>query len=432
MLRKIKNIVSRTDLFLYKKFGSYKSVKFLENIKEARVIFSCLNEIGNESKVRFVGGCVRKAISGENIDDIDLATSLTPEEVKKKLQHEKIKVIDTGISHGTVTAILNNKKFEITTLRKDISTDGRHANVEYTLNWENDALRRDFTINAIYADIEGRIFDPLNGISDLQNNKIKFIGSSEERIQEDYLRILRYFRFFTQYSESNHDQEVIRAIKKNINGLNKISNERIYEELKKILELKNLYNLFSDNSSKEIILNIFPQFKYYERLKKINSLKKNLSEKYDSNLILSLLIVDETNSYEYFCHKYKVSNFIKNRLKNISANFENLKNKKFFSEENIKKLIFFSNKKNIIDLLIFSFCINKKISILNIEQLINFVNTCKIPTFPISGDYLKEHGYEQGQILGEKLKLLQSKWIENNFTIEKKEIEKTLEKIKKS
>ena len=171
MLKKIKNIILKTDRFLYKKFGSEKSIKILENIKEAKIIFSYLNEIEKESKVRFVGGCVRKALCGENIDDIDLATSLEPDEVKKRLNKEDIKVIDTGISHGTVTAILNKKKFEITTLRKDVSTDGRHANVQFTSNWELDASRRDFTINAIYADIEGRIFDPLNGISDLQNGK---------------------------------------------------------------------------------------------------------------------------------------------------------------------------------------------------------------------------------------------------------------------
>ena len=107
-----------------------------------------------------------------------------------------IKVIDTGISHGTVTAIINKKKFEITTLRKDVLTDGRHANVSFTKDWKQDALRRDFTMNSIYADIEGRIFDPLNGILDLKNGKIKFIGSPEKRIQEDYFRILRYFRDF--------------------------------------------------------------------------------------------------------------------------------------------------------------------------------------------------------------------------------------------
>jgi len=432
MLKKIKNIVLKTDRFLYKKFGSDKSTKFLENIKEAKIIFSYLNEIGRESAVRFVGGCVRKAICGENIDDIDLATSLEPNEVKKRLNKENIKVIDTGISHGTVTAIINNKKFEITTLRKDVSTDGRHANVEFTSNWEQDASRRDFTINAIYADIEGRIFDPLNGISDLQNGKIKFIGSSKERIQEDYLRILRYLRFFAQYSKTDYDQDIIRSIKKNIDGLNKISNERIFDELKKILTLNIACKLFSHNTPKEIILNIFPQFKYYERLKIVNSLNQKLRNKYDNHLILALLIIDQSDNYEYFCHKYKTSNSIKNRFKNISINFENLTSKKFYSEENIKKLIYLSSKDYVRDLLLFSICANNKIETLSIEKLIDYVSTCEVPKFPISGDYLKKHGYKTGQVLGKKLKSLEEKWIENNFIIEKKVVEKSLGKVNKN
>ena len=431
MLKKIKNIIIKTDHFLYKKFGSDKSTKSLENIKEAQIIFSHLNEVGKEDKVRFVGGCVRKAICGENIDDIDLATSLEPDEVKKRLNEEGIKVIDTGITHGTVTAILNKKKFEITTLRKDILTDGRHANVEFTSSWEQDASRRDFTINAIYADIEGRIFDPLNGISDLQNGIIKFIGTPKERIQEDYLRILRYFRFFIQYGKTDHDHNIVGSIKQYINGINKISNERIFDELKKIISLKNVYSLFSNELSREIILNIFPQFKYCERLKIINSLNKKLRDKYDNHLILAVLILDQSNSYEYFCHKYKTSNNIKNRFENISINFESLKSKQFYLEENIKKLIYLSNKDYVRDLLLFSICTNNKIKILNIEKLIDYIATCKIPKFPISGEYLKKHGYETGQALGQKLKSLEEKWIENNFIIEKKTIEKSLEKFNK-
>ena len=432
MLKKIKNLFFKTDRLLYKKFGSDKSTKPLENIKEAKIIFSHLNEIGKENAVRFVGGCVRKAICGESIDDIDLATSFEPDEVKKRLNKENIKVLDTGISHGTVTAILNKKKFEITTLRKDVSTDGRHANVKFTSNWEEDALRRDFTINAIYADIEGRIFDPLNGISDLQNGIIKFIGSSEQRIQEDYLRILRYFRFFIQYSKADYDLNTIRSIKQYINGLNKISNERIFDELKKILTLKNVHRLFSHNISREIFLNIFPQFKYYKRLKIIDSLDSKLRDKYDNYLILASLILDQTNNHEYFCYKYKMSNSIKNRFKYISINFENLSEKKFFSEENLKKLIYLSNKSSVRDLLLFSICANKKIKTLSIEKLINYVSKCEIPKFPISGDYLKKYGYETGEALGKKLKSLEGKWIENNFIIEQKMVDKSLGKDTKN
>tara|TARA_B110000438_G_C15792160_1_gene641201 strand:- start:827 stop:2125 length:1299 start_codon:yes stop_codon:yes gene_type:complete len=431
MLKKIKNIILKTDLLLYKKFGSDKSTKKLENIKEAKIIFSLLNETGKESKVRFVGGCVRNAIFGESIDDIDLATSYEPYEVKKRLDRENIKVLDTGISHGTITAILNKKKFEITTLRKDISTDGRHANIEFTSSWKEDASRRDFTINAIYADIEGRIFDPFNGVADLKNGVIKFIGSSEERIQEDYLRILRYFRFFIQYSKLNYDEGIIRSIKKNINGLNKISNERIFDELKKILKLKNIYSLFSNNVSFNIFSNIFPQFKYYKRLKIIDILDLKLRNKYDTYLVLAALILDQTNNYEYFCHKYKTSNKTKNRLKNISINFENFGNKNFYSEQNIKKLIYLSNKDYVKDLLLFSIYINKKIEKLSIKYLINYVDRCEVPKFPISGDYLIEHGYKTGELLGKKLKSLEDKWIKNNFIIEKEVIEESLGRISK-
>jgi poly(A) polymerase len=421
MLKKIKKLILKSDEFLYKKFGSSKSIKVLENIKEAEVIFSYLNTVGEKSKVRFVGGCIRKALCGEQVDDIDLATSLEPNAVKEKLLKNNVKVIDTGIEHGTLTAIINKKKFEITTLRKDLKTDGRHADVEFTLNWEEDASRRDFTINAIYADIEGRIFDPLNGRSDLKNKLIKFIGSPEERIQEDYLRILRYFRFFLQYSDSKHDEGVLKSIKKNINGINHLSKERIFDELKKILILKNSYKIFAENKSREIILNIFPQFKYHERLMAFNMINGNIKKNYDSCLILALLVVDKSNNHEYFCHKYKTSNIVKKRLSNISQNFENIKIKNFFSIENIKKKIYLLGKNSVIDLLLFSLCLNKFKNI-NILELIKYTQAYKMPKFPISGNYLKEQGYHDGILLGEKLKKLEEKWINNNFVIDKNNI----------
>ena len=426
MLKKIKNIILKVDHFLFKKFGSDKSLKALQDMKEANIIFSHLNDVGEESKVRFVGGCVRKALNGESIDDIDLATSLEPNEVRKKLTKGGIKVIDTGLEHGTITATLDKKKFEITTLRKDVFSDGRHAKIEFTLNWKQDASRRDFTINAIYADIEGRIFDPLNGAEDLKRGIVRFIGSPNERIEEDYLRILRYFRFFSQYSKKIYDQNTIKSIKKNINGINKISNERVFSELKKILTIKNFSDMFSNNESKEIILNIFPQFKYTDRL---NNLDNKLLYNYDTCLILALLIIDKSDNYEYFCHKYKTSNITRNRLKNISEKFEDIKSIKFFSEENLKRLIYFSSRSSIKDLLLFSLCVNKKINKLDIKKLITYINTCKIPKFPISGDYLKKYGYETGKLLGAKLKFLEESWIKNNFTIDEKEIKKSLGEV---
>ena len=278
----------------------------------------------------------------------------------------------------------------------------------------------------------GRIFDPLNGINDLRNGYIKFIGSPDDRIREDYLRILRFFRFFTQYSKDDCDKNVIQSIKENINGLNKISNERIFSELTKILKLKNLSNLFFNNHTKEIIINIFPQFKYYKRLEIINKLSQKIKNLYDTHLILALLIVDESNNYEYFCYKYKTSNKIKKRLENIFNNLEAIKMKKFYFKENIKKMIYFTSKDEVKDLLLFSICLKNQTKVLDVEELIDYINICKIPRFPVSGDYLKKHGYETGEVLGKKLKSLEEKWIENNFIMEKKVVKKSLGKDSKN
>ena len=141
---------------------------------------------------RYVGGCVRKVIKKEIVDDIDLATNLTPPQICEALKNKQINYYETGIEHGTITAVIDEYKFEITSLRKDVLTDGRHAEVEFSLDWKEDASRRDFTINSIYADGDGNLFDPFNGKKDLEEGNINFIGNAEKRIQEDYLRCLLY------------------------------------------------------------------------------------------------------------------------------------------------------------------------------------------------------------------------------------------------
>ena len=154
----------------------------------------------------FVGGCVRKYLSNDEIDDIDIATSLTPDQLKGKLNKANIKSVDTGLEHGSITVIVEKVKFEITTLRKDIKTDGRHAEIEFTDSWKDDSDRRDFTINAIYLDEKGKLFDPQLGAKDLKNRVVKFIGDPEKRIEEDYLRIIRFIRFVIQYESKVENQ----------------------------------------------------------------------------------------------------------------------------------------------------------------------------------------------------------------------------------
>ena len=169
-------------------------------MKEAKIIFNIFNkdQLKNKNIAMFVGGCVRKYLKDEKIDDIDIATILTPDEIKQKFNNTNIKVVETGLDHGTLTLIINDKKFEITTLRKDVKNFGRHAEVSFSEDWKLDSERRDFTINSIYLDQKGKIFDPQSGVQDLKNNVVKFIGDPNQRIQEDYLRIIRFIRFSIQ------------------------------------------------------------------------------------------------------------------------------------------------------------------------------------------------------------------------------------------
>ena len=202
-----------------------QSIKNLTENTPARKIFNAINNHSDTSEIRYVGGCVRKIINKEEIDDIDLATNLNPQEVIYVLKKNNINFYETGIEHGTITVVIEDYKFEITSLREDVNTDGRHAEVKFSIDWKKDASRRDLTINSIYADVNGNLFDPFNGKNDLKNGYVKFIGDADLRIKEDYLRILRYIRFFSIYSKQQHNPDLLRIIKKN--GYKKIAIEKI-------------------------------------------------------------------------------------------------------------------------------------------------------------------------------------------------------------
>ncbi len=308
--------------------------------KDLKLIFKKLHEDTPHKKIntKFVGGCVRKYLLGEEIDDIDLATTLTTDEVKKRFIDTKFKIIDTGLKHGTVTLVTQKFKLEITTLRKDVETDGRHATIEYTDDWVKDSERRDFTINAIYLDIFGKIYDPQSGVLDLKNKKIKFIGDPHKRIEEDYLRIIRFIRFSIQY-QNEIDKPTLDAIKLNLDGIKKISKERILIELMKIFKLKNFYLINKFDDLKSIFLLIFPEIRYLDRLKKIY----DLDDVHRTNIInkLGLLTIDHSNNHEYFCHKYKTSKNIYEKLKLLANEYLEMKKDNNYFTKNLKKKIIF-------------------------------------------------------------------------------------------
>ena len=389
-------------------------------------IFDAINGYSDNSEVRYVGGCIRKVIKNEIVDDIDLATNLNPFEICEALKNKKINFYETGIKHGTITAVIDEQKYEITSLRKDVKTDGRHAEVEFSKDWKEDASRRDFSINSIYSDIEGNLFDPNNGKKDLEEGKINFIGDAEKRIKEDYLRILRYIRFYLNYSKQKHDPNIIRIIKRNIGGISKLSSERLLDELKKLVKSENFLNLLKDKDSLELIEIIFPQLKKLERLKKLNSYAFKNFNKIDFIFLLSLLIIDGTDNTDYFFYKFNISKKDQERVKKIDVFYKEKRNIKSLNKKFLNKIFYFDGKQAVIDILNFRLFTSNKIE-KNLIEVVKFYQNKQIPNIPISAsDLMIKYNIPEGKLLGSKLKILKQIWVENNFVITEKQIEKII------
>ena len=421
---------SKSFIFPNKESSSLDNIKDLQDLKNlvaTKSIFSILENQDKGNKLMFVGGCVRKLLKKELVNDIDIATNLSPDELKNIFRENNIKYIETGIAHGTITVVINKIKFEITTLRKDVSTDGRHANVEFISDWEEDAKRRDFTINAIYSDLKGEIYDPLGGQKDLENKVVKFIGDPNERIREDYLRILRYFRFYTQYNNHQHDIKIVQAIKKGLNGIRKISKERIMDEFSKILNLKNFYELFNNEFSCSVILTIFPQLKHYDRFSAIQNIPNKIINRLNIPLILSILLIDKSDNCEFFLYKFKFSNRDKNRILFLLNKYKEINIEELLDEQKLVKLAYLNNTAEIIDWLVFSTFTAEKIDFSIVEKRISFLDKLILPVFPITADYLKlKYNYSESKELGLALKKLEQTWIDNEFIIDKNEIKNIL------
>ena len=419
MIKFLKNLL-KSKKNNFKDKANFKEL-FLN--KEVQELFKSFNSHSVNTELRFVGGCIRKLISNENVDDIDLATNLKPENVIEVLKKNKISFYETGINHGTITAVINKKSFEITSLRKDIKTDGRHAQVEYTDNWLEDASRRDFTINAIYSDIDGNLFDPFNGRIDLNNGFIKFIGDPGTRIKEDYLRILRYIRFFLGYSKNQHDKKTVKTIKQNLIGLKQISKDRQMQELKKIISNKNFNKINSDRIARELFLIIFPELKNINRINKLDNLGQEILKSKNFEFILSILLIDKSEDCDYFLYKYNLSNKEKNKISLLNSIFSDEQKKDYFTKENLSKILVKDGKENLLDILDFGILTTKKNKKILIDLKKYFLEF-EVPVMPISAkDLIKKFDLKEGKLLGSILKEIEEQWIYNNFKISNNQIE---------
>ena len=403
--------------------GKPSSFKELKKKKEIKKLFLAIENYSEDSEIRYVGGCVRKILNNEIVDDIDFAVNLKPKECSAALKENNIKFFEIGISHGTIIAVIDSYKFEITSLRKDLITDGRHAKVAFTTDWQEDASRRDFTINAIFSDIHGNLYDPFDGKKDLEIGKIKFIGDADKRIKEDYLRILRYIRFFLNYSKTDHNDKIRKIIKQNLNGISNISSERLLDEFKKLIISSSFLKLFKDPFCLELINLIFPQFKNLDIFKNLNKFAEINIKKVDFVFLISLMLIDNTDNVEYFLFKFNLSSIDKKRILFLNKFYNKEINKNFFSKNNLWKIFYYNGKQALFDLIYFEIFKSKKIN-KKLIALLEYFKDKEVPVFPVKAvNLMEKYNIPEGKQLGLKLKKIEEQWIKNDFTVLDNEIE---------
>ena len=378
-------------------------------------IFKLFRTVENHGGVlRFVGGAVRDTLAGIKNFDIDLATDLSPEELVEACEESGLKTVPIGIKFGTVGVVLNNQTLEVTSLRKDIKTDGRHAVVEFTSDWESDASRRDLTINAIYADEKGSVFDYYNGIDDLENGVVRFIGNAGQRIKEDYLRILRFFRFYSIFGKGEIDAKALKACVENKDGIKTLSSERIRDELGKILMTSNAVKTLQIMFDNEILIHFLPDSPNLDKLQFLIDLVNKHKIKQEVLRRLFILYTPDEKLAENLTCRLKLSR--KDKELFVSWSIYNPSLEEFMTEKGLRKLLYLYGR---------DFCFNKFliISSLNKTEPENFaeiterINTLEIPVFQVKGKDIIDAGIMNNHHIGDVLRQLENAWIDSDFTL---------------
>jgi poly(A) polymerase len=282
-----------------------------------QAVLAALNKSG--ATARFVGGCVRDALRGRAVGDIDIATDAAPEAVMAALRAAGLKAIPTGLAHGTITAIADHRPFEITTLRHDVETDGRHARVAFTDDWAADAARRDFTMNALFMDADGTLYDPCGGLKDAKAGRVRFVGEPARRLDEDVLRLLRYFRFFAHYDRLPADQAALAACRAAAPRLPGLSGERVRQELLKLLAAPDPGGACALMAEAEVFPHVLPEATALPRLLALPALERRSGARRDPLLRLAALIEVGPVGAEQVAARLRFSNMEKSRLVALCA-----------------------------------------------------------------------------------------------------------------
>jgi poly(A) polymerase len=377
-----------------------------------------LFETYQKNSIYVVGGSIRDALLNREITDIDFATSLKPKTITEILNKENIKFIDVGIDHGTVTAIINERKFEITTFRNDIFTDGRHAQVSFSNSLEEDALRRDFTINAMYLDKGGNLIDPKDGKTDLENRVVRFIGNPDERIKEDYLRILRYFRFLALFGDISPDAEVMKTIKANLDKLSVVSKERQWNELKSILSLSAPNNSISAMSEIGLLDDYFNGTGINDAFVNLIEIESRISLSIDPILRLSTLIENSLDKANTIIKKLPLSKSDSTDLLKLST--LNKKIVSYMSMKEVRYLLYLLGRDGFQKQILVNWAkdTNNKNEV-NWRSLYEVAQSWEKPSFALTAKDVINMGISQGPMVGDILKEVEDWWAENDFIDDK-------------
>ncbi len=377
-----------------------------------------LFETYQKNSIFVVGGAIRDALLNREITDIDFATPLEPKTITEILNKENIKFIDVGINHGTVTAIINERKFEITTFRNDIFTDGRHAQVSFSNSLEEDALRRDFTINAMYLDKSGNLIDPTDGKKDLENRVVRFIGKPDERIKEDYLRILRYFRFLALFSDISPDAEVMKTISANLDKLSVVSKERQWNELKSILTLTAPNNAISAMSEIGLLDDYFNGIGINDAFVNLIEIESKISFSIDPILRLSTLIENSLDKANTIIKKLPLSKSESTDLLKLCT--LNKKVVSYMSMKEVRYLLYLLGRDGFQKQILVTWAkdANNKNEV-NWRSLYEVAQSWEKPSFALTAKDVINMGISQGPMVGDILKEVEDWWAENDFIDDK-------------
>ena len=383
-----------------------------------RVMQALLAGAGVEA--RYVGGAVRDTVRGAMQYgvkvDVDIATTATPEKVIELLNAAGLKAVPTGIDHGTVTAVSNHRPVEITTLRHDVNTDGRRAEVAYTTDWAADAARRDFTMNAIYADMDGVLFDPLGGVADAKAGLVRFVGDPDARIQEDYLRILRFFRFYAWCGKGEMDRDGLQACARHIAGLAKLSPERITKELLKLISASTPMPALRQMAASGILTAVLPEARNLERLNALIEIDAMTFFEVDPILRFGALLPDDGAVAAAVATRLRLSNAQRDRL--VAMLSATLRVFCYMSVREMRRTAYRMTPKVMRDVAMLRWAgdVKRNHNAVQWRALLPMIDSWKPPVLPLDGHHVRLAGVPEGPQIGAVLREVEEWWIDADFT----------------